>query len=369
MNVETFGDEIGPEKIIEVYDPRVNLKGVVVIDNTALGPGKGGIRISPTITVFEVFRLARTMTWKCAMAELPFGGAKAGIKANPKMDKEKKRALMRAFGRALRGIAPEMYIGAPDMGTGAEEMRWLVEGNKNLNSCTGKPKDLGGLPHELGSTGFGVFHATKVAAEFIGLKLDECTVAIEGFGNVGSSIAKYLYEEGAKIVAVSDSKGTLYNKDGIDIPRLIKIKRETGSVINYKPGEVFSTEHLFTLPVDILIPAALPDVINEKNVGKIEAKLIVEASNIPAKPEFEEILHKKGIWVVPDFVANAGGVISSYVEYMGYGEEKMWKLVEQKIKKNVRLVLEEAKKRDESPRKVAVSIAKERVLEAMKEKN
>jgi glutamate dehydrogenase/leucine dehydrogenase len=369
--IEKFVDEFGPEKIIEVYDPRVKLHGFVVIDNTTRGPGKGGIRMTSTVTVEEVFRLARTMTWKTALANLPFGGAKSGIVASEEdlKNKERKKQLMIAFGKALRNIAPKIYIAGPDVNTGEEEMRWFVEGNGNLKSATGKPKDLGGLPHELGSTGFGVYHSTLVAAEFSKLDIKGATVAIEGFGNVGSFTAKFLHEAGAKIVAVSDSKGVIYNKDGLDIPKLVEVKKQIGSVINYKPGEVLPNEKIFELPVDILIPAAMPDVINEKNMDKIQAKIIVEASNIPAKPAIEEILHKRGILVVPDFVANAGGVISSYAEYKGYDEKKAFELIEKKIVKNTKLVLREAKKLNVKPRDAALKIAKERIINAIEEKS
>jgi glutamate dehydrogenase/leucine dehydrogenase len=265
----------------------------------------------------------------------------------------------------LRNIAPKIYIAAPDVNTGEEEMRWFVEGNGNFKSTTGKPKDLGGLPHELGSTGFGVYHSTLVATKFSKLDIKSATVAIEGFGNVGSFTAKFLHEAGAKIVAVSDSKGVIYNKDGLDVPKLMEVKKQTGSVINYKPGEVLPNEKIFELPVDILIPAAMPDVINEKNVDKVQAKIVVEASNIPAKPEIEEILHKRGILVVPDFVANAGGVISSYAEYRGYDEKKAFELIEKKIVKNTKMVLKRAKKLNVKPRDAALEIAKERVLKAM----
>lgn len=365
--IEKFMDEFGPEKIIEVYNPKVRLHGFVVIDNTARGPGKGGIRMTPTVTIEEVFRLARTMTWKTALADLPFGGAKSGIIVSSEelKNRERKRELMIAFGKALRNIAPKIYIAAPDVNTGEEEMRWFVEGNGNPKSTTGKPKDLGGLPHELGSTGFGVYHSTLVVAKFAKMEIKDATVAIEGFGNVGSFTAKFLYEAGAKIVAVSDSKGVIYNKDGIDVPKLLEIKKQTGSVINYRPGEVLTNEKIFELPVDILIPAAMPDVINEGNVEKIQAKIVVEASNIPAKPEIEEILHKRGILIVPDFVANAGGVISSYAEYRGYDEKKAFELIEKKIVRNTKMVLNRAKKLNVKPRDAALEIAKERVLRAM----
>lgn len=363
-------DEFGPEKIIEIYDPKVKLNGFLVIDNTALGPGKGGIRMTPSVTLEEVFKLARVMTWKTALADLPFGGAKSGIIASEKeiRDKNRKKELLTAFGRALRHIAPKLYIAAPDINTGEEEMRWFVEGNGNLKSATGKPKDLGGLPHELGTTGYGVYLSALEAIKFSKMNVEGIEVAIEGFGNVGSSVAKFLHKAGAKIIAVSDSKGVIYNHDGIDIEKLLEVKKQTGSVVNYKPGEVLENEKIFELEVDVLIPAALPNVITEKNFEKIKAKIIVEASNIPIPENIEEKLQERGILIVPDFVANAGGVISSYAEYRGYDEKKAFSLIEEKIVKNTRIVLERFKKSGRSTRKEALELAKERVLNAMEKR-
>lgn len=367
MEMEEFADEFGPEKIIEVYDEKVGLKGVTVIDNTALGPGKGGIRITPTVSVEEVFRLARTMTWKCSLAGLPFGGAKSGIVFDPKTHSiEEKRQIMVAFGKALKWIAPHYYIGAPDVNTGEQEMKWFVEGNGSLKSVTGKPKEMGGLPHELGSTGYGVFHSTLVAARFAKIDITKATVAIEGFGNVGSFAAKFLSEVGAKLVAISDSKGVIYNPDGLDFAKLSDVKKQTGSVTNYKPGEILENKKIFGLPVDILIPAALPDVINSGNVNDVKARVLVEAANIPTTPEMEKILHEREILVVPDFVANAGGLISSYCEYKGYDEKRMFALVEKKIKKNTKAVLRKAKKEKILPREAALELAKERILKKMR---
>ncbi|MEM2168725.1 MAG: hypothetical protein QW186_02840 [Candidatus Bathyarchaeia archaeon] len=190
-------------------------------------------------------------------------------------------------------------------------------------------------------------------------------MAIDGFGNVGSFLMKYLSDYGAKIVAVSDSKGCIYNPDGLDYEKMRRIKAETKSVINYEPGEVLKNEELFELPVDILVPASIPDVINERNVDKIQARIVIEAANIPAKPEIEKILHERGILVVPDFVANAGGVISSYAEYLGENPTRMFELVEEKIVKNTRLVLREAAGIKIPPRETALKIAKARVREAM----
>lgn len=365
--VEKLEDEFGPEYVIQTYDPKTKMKGILVIDNTALGPGKGGIRMTPSVDVFEVFRLARTMTWKCALAELPFGGAKGGIIADPKkMTKEQKKVIIQAFSKAIKPVCPSMYVSAPDVNTGEEEMRWFVEANGSRKAATGKPEDLGGIPHELGSTGFGVAHATIIALEHIKLKPIDATVAIEGFGNVGSFTAKYLYDWGAKIVAVSDSKGVIYNPKGLDVHKLETVKKESGSVINYKDGRVLPNEEMFGLNVNVLIPAALSDVINKNNVNNIKAKVIVEAANIPMREEIEKILYTMDVLIVPDFVANAGGVISSYVEYIGKNTDFMFKIVEEKIKKNVKLVLDESKKRNINPREAALNIAKERVRKAMK---
>jgi glutamate dehydrogenase (NAD(P)+) len=365
MHVMKFGDEFGPEKIIEIHDPSVDLKAIVVLDNLNLGPGKGGIRMTPTVDVEEVFRLARTMTWKNSIAGLPFGGAKSGIVFDPKAHPEKKKEVMIAFGRALKNIAPKMYIAAPDVNTGEEEMRWFVEGNGNPKSTTGKPKNLGGLPHELGSTGFGVAHAVAIAVKHKRLDMNEMKFAIEGFGNVGSFVAKFLTEWGAHLVAASDSKGCIYKHDGIDFSKLSEVKKKTGSVINY-PGEKLGNEKIFELPVDVLIPAALADVITPANVDKVNAKIIVEGGNIVMKEPEEQRLHERGVLVIPDFVANAGGVISSYAEYRGYDEKKMFDLIEKKIKKNTRLVLKDAKNKGWSPRAAAMDIAKKRVKEAIK---
>ena len=373
VDIEKFADQWGPEKVLQVYDPHTKMQGILVIDNTALGPGKGGIRMTRTVSVREVFRLARTMTWKCALAELPFGGAKSGIIVDPKkISKETKLDLIRAFAVALKPLSPSHYIAAPDINTGEEEMAAYALANGSLRSCTGKPSHMCvrpgercGIPHEYGSTGYGVFHAARVSAEHIAIDLKEASIAVDGFGNVGSFLVKYLSEFGAKVVAVSDSRGCIYNPAGLDYEKLKKVKEETGSVINYEPGQVLKHEELFELPVDILVPASIPDVINEKNVDDIRAKLIVEAANIPITYENERELHEKGVLIVPDIIANAGGVISSYAEYMGENPERMFEMVEEKIVKNVRLVLKKAEEEDIPPREAALKTAQERVSAAM----
>ncbi len=377
MEAEKFADEFGPELIYEVYDYKTGLKGITVIDNTALGPGKGGIRMTPTVNVEEVFRLARTMTWKNALAELPFGGAKSGIIADVKnISREKKKQLIQSFARALKPICPNKYIAGPDVNTAEEEMKWFVEANGNLRSATGKPSNLCvkpgekcGIPHEYGSTGYGVSIATTIAANHAGLNIKGLTIAIEGFGNVGTFVAKHMEKVGAKIVAVSDSKGCIYNPDGLSAKILIGVKEKTGSVINYKDGKVLPNKQIFELPVNVLVPAALPDVITRENVARIKAKIIVEGANIPTTPDIEEILHKTGTLVVPDFLANAGGVISSYAEYRGKNPKDMFAIVKKKIEKNTKSVLNRAAKENVKPRDAALAIAQERVRKAMSKRS
>lgn len=382
MEIEKLSDEFGPERIVEIYDEKTGLKGILVIDSTKLGPGKGGIRMTPFVDIPEIFRLSRAMTWKNALAELPFGGAKAGINASLSDIKNKKRKeiLVKSFSEKLKPIVPKMYIAAPDINTGEQEMKWFFEANGNWKSVTGKPANLCmklfgksgekcGIPHEYGATGFGVAQATITAANHIGLDIKKISIAIEGFGNVGSFTSKYLSEWGAKIIAVSDSKGVIYDFKGLDIEKLQKIKKKTGSVINYKSGKVLPNEKIFELPVDVLIPSALPDVITKDNVNNIKAKIIVEAANIPITPEIEEILHKKGILVIPDIIANAGGVISSYAEYRGYNPKKMLALVKRKIKGNTKLILDLSSQKKIKPRDVALKISKERIKKVMKKSN
>ncbi|MDO8642428.1 MAG: Glu/Leu/Phe/Val dehydrogenase [Candidatus Woesearchaeota archaeon] len=358
-------DAFGPEKIIEVYNAKVGMHGFLVIDNTALGPGKGGIRMTPSVDKEEVFHLARTMTWKNALADLPFGGAKSGISADPKtFSKQKKKEIIEAFAEALKIVCPDLYVAAPDMNTAEEEMEWFAKKNGSKKSCTGKPKSMGGIPHELGSTGFGVYHATLVALKHLGWDVKKMTFAVEGFGNVGTFAAQFLTDHGAKLVAVSDSRGCLVNLKGIDYKKLFETKQKTGSVVNYKDkdAKVVPGHDVIKQLVDILITAAIPNVITDADVPSVKAKLIVEGSNIAMTPEVEALLEKRGVLIVPDFVANAGGVISSYVEYIGGTPEKMFKMVEEKIVKNTRLVLESAKKRKISPRQAAMEIAQKRVL-------
>ncbi|MCD6522642.1 MAG: Glu/Leu/Phe/Val dehydrogenase [Candidatus Diapherotrites archaeon] len=356
-------DEFGPEKIFQVYDPVSGMKGFVVIDNTVLGPGKGGIRMTPSVDLDEVVRLARAMTWKCSLAGLPFGGAKSGIIADAKkISAKKKKEIVEAFARAVSCVCPSEYVAAPDMYMAEEEMAIIAKTLKTRKACTGKPRRMGGIPHEIGSTGWGVFEAARVAAPYAGIDLRGATVAVEGFGNVGSFAARFLWEAGAKPVAVSDSHGVIYNKEGLDFERLVKVKKEKRTVVAYKPGKVLPCPKIKFVNADILVTAAIPDLVKMKDVKRMKFKLIVEGSNIPMKPEVEYALAKRGVLVVPDFVANAGGVISSYVEYKGGKEKEVFPLISKIIRKNTRRVVTEALKKGEAPRRIAMRIARDRIL-------
>jgi len=374
-------DKFGPEYVLRVYDPKIGMEGFLVIDNTTLGPGKGGIRMTPDVTEVEVFRLARTMTWKNALANIPFGGAKGGIiwKSG---STELKKKFVQSFAKMVKPFTPKLYIAGPDVNTGEREMQWFVEVTGNWRSATGKPANLCiptfkndrkrphkargargkcGIPHEFGSTGFGVAHAAAVAAEIKGMDIKKATVAIEGFGNVGQFAFKYLDQVGAKIVAVADSKGAIYNERGLNESKIQRVKSQGKSVNQYPGGKKISRDGIFGLPVDILIPASVTDVINEKNKKSIKAKIIVEGANIPMSEKIENELFQGGILIVPDFVANAGGVISSYAEYRGYNPKGMFDLVEKKVRKSTTLVLGECLRQKKNPREVALKIAKERI--------
>jgi glutamate dehydrogenase/leucine dehydrogenase len=370
-------DEFGPEYIIETYNSKLKYRGILIIDNLALGVGKGGIRITPDLTVEELWRLARAMTFKNALVDLPFGGAKAGIILDPqKISLIKKKKIIESFAQALKPFCPKYYIAGPDINSGEKEMKWFTKTIGDWQAATGKPANLCirffgdkyercGIPHEFGSTGFGVAEATKVAVNFLGQDIKKLTVAIAGFGNVGSFTFKFLQEVGVKIVAVSGVEGTVFNQKGLDYNRLIKLKNSGKSILNYSPAKKISREGIYELSVDILIPAAISNIIGEKNYQRVKAKIIIEGANTPIKEEYEEKLHQGGILIVPDIVANSGGVISSFAEYQGYYPKQVFEIIKEKITKITKLVLKESKDKKLSPRIIAKEIAKKRVRQAM----
>lgn len=366
-------DEFGPEYLITVTDPSIGMEGYLVIDNTALGLGKGGIRMTPTVTLEEVYRLARTMTWKNAVAGIPFGGAKAGIRW-PGGSDELKEKFVRSFARRIGPLVPKYYIAGPDVNSGEREMRWIAQELGVWEATTGKPatycEEVGGrekcgLPHELGSTGYGVAQATLVALKLKGIPVSQARIAIEGFGNVGTFAFQFLAESGAKIVAVADSKGTAYAQDGLDFSTLQQAKTVSGRVDNAPGVQALSRDEVFSLDVDVLIPATVTDVITEKHTPTIRAKIIVEGANIPMQETIENELSGRGILIVPDFIANSGGVISSYAEYKGMTPEEMFVLVKEKITSTAETLLSRSITEKSNPRQVGLEYAQEKVRAAL----
>jgi glutamate dehydrogenase (NAD(P)+) len=357
-----FADELGPFKIIHVYEPSIALKAVLVVDNVARGPALGGVRMAPDVSTEECFRLARAMTLKNAAADLPYGGGKIVVYGDPKMPQEKKSQLLRALASALRYT--EEYIFAPDMGTDEVCMACIKD---EIGRVVGLPREVGGIPlDEVGATGWGLFHATEVALQYCDFELKGARVVIQGFGAVGKNAARFLTRNGAILVGVADSRGAVHNPEGLDVDVLTGLKNEGKSVLAYPGGEKLASDEIVSVPCDIWIPAARPDVINESNVHLLNTKLVVEGANIPITEGAEKILYEKGILYVPDFIANAGGVICAASEHQGVTRSTAFSSIEEKVRSNTAQVLETAKTRGILPREAAVELAIKRVNKAMK---
>jgi len=356
-----FADDLGPEKILELYDPASGLRAVLVVDNVARGPSIGGVRMAPDVSVEECFRLARAMTLKNSVAGLPHGGGKAVIFADPDMPAAEKEKVIRSFARAIEDV--EDYIVGPDMGTDENAMAWIRDA---IGRSVGLPRAVGGIPlDEIGATGFGLAVALEVAEDFHDFRVDGARVVVQGFGAVGKHAARFLEERGAKLVAVSDSRGGRADPEGFDLARLIAFKEEGHSVSEYDEGHAVDGEGIVDLDCEIWIPAARPDVLRADNVDRLTTRVVAEGANIPASPEAEQRLAERGVLVLPDFVANAGGVICAAVEYAGGTEARAFEVIEEKIRANVREMLSRSAEADRLPREVAVEMARERVVEAM----
>ncbi|MEM1244855.1 MAG: Glu/Leu/Phe/Val dehydrogenase [Acidobacteriota bacterium] len=352
-------DEYGPEKVVYLYEPRSGMKGIVVVDNIAAGPAIGGIRMAPDVTTDEVFRLARAMTWKNALAGLRHGGGKAGILADPKAPN--KEQLIRHFAQAIEHL--HGYIPGPDMGTDETAMAWVRD---EIGRSVGLSKVLGGIPlDQVGATGFGIAICGEVAQEFCDLQLEGARICIQGFGNVGQHAARFLVERGAVLTTAVDLDGTLHDPDGIDVDELVRLKNETGKVTVYESGQKLTGDAFIDLDYDVFVPAARPDVIDERNAPRLKCKCILQGANIPVTGKAERILHDRGILSVPDFVANAGGVICAAVEYQGGTQKQAFETIEEKIRENTREILELSKTHHQMPAEAALSLAKQRVGEAM----
>lgn len=356
-----FADDLGPAKVVEIYEPSCGLRAAVVVDNVACGPSIGGVRMAADATVEECFRLARAMTLKNAAAGLRHGGGKSVIFAASHMPRDEKERLIRAFAQAIADLTD--YIPGPDMGTDETAMAWIHD---EIGRSVGLPPELGGIPLDvLGATGWGLTAAIRVGAKAIGLNLEGARIAVQGFGSVGKHTARFLSQHGAVLVAAADSHATITNPAGLDVGALAAFKDEGKSFADYSGAKLESRETVVSADCDIWIPAARPDVIHAGNVNNVKAKLVAQGANIPVTAEAEQILHDRGILSIPDFIANAGGVICAAVEYAGGSQSAAFETIEEKITANTKAVLRTSREAGLLPRDAASELAAQRVRAAM----
>jgi glutamate dehydrogenase (NAD(P)+) len=328
---------------VQMDDGSTNVfSGYRVTHNIARGPSKGGIRYHPGVTLDEVKALAMWMTWKCALSGIPFGGAKGGVICDPKRlsRRELERMTRRYTSEIINEIGPERDIPAPDVGTDGRVMAWVFDtysmnkGHSVLGVVTGKPLTIGGSLGRTEATARGALYVLRAAVRKQELRLNEARVAVQGFGNVGRYLARFVAQEGATVVAISDSGGGLYKADGIDVEAAWAHKQETGSLAGLRGTEAISNDDLLLLDVDVLAPCALEQVITESNADRVKASIVVEGANGPVTPAGDEILEQRRVIVLPDILANAGGVIVSYFEWVQGLQEYFWKEAEVNAKLN-----------------------------------
>ncbi len=356
-----FGDQFGPAKIVHIHRPSANLRAIVVVDNTACGVTIGGVRMAPDVSVEECFRLARAMTWKNAAAGLPHGGGKAVIFGDPRMPREQKEQIIRAFAETIHNL--DDYIPGPDMGTDELCMGWIKD---EIGRAVGLPAAVGGIPlDEIGATGYGLAVCVDVARTFINLELQGARVAVQGFGAVGRNAARFLAGKGAILTGACDSRGTLVDRNGLDVGALIALKDEGRGLCDYPRGEKLGPDAILDVECEIWIPAARPDVVRADNADRVKARLMPQGANIPCTPEAERMLHKRGVLIVPDFIANAGGVICAAIEYRGGTQNAAFEYIEEHVRANTQIVLEESKKSGAIPRAAALALAEGRVHAAI----
>jgi glutamate dehydrogenase (NAD(P)+) len=352
--------------------------GYRVTHNIARGPSKGGIRYHPDVTLDEVKALAMWMTWKCALMGIPFGGAKGGVVCNPKqMSRMEIEKMTRRFtSEIINEIGPEKDIPAPDVGTDPSVMAWIFDtysmnkGHSVLGVVTGKPLNVGGSLGRLEATAHGALYCLREATKKQDGSLAEMRVAVQGFGNVGSYLARFVAEDGATVVALSDSSGGVYNPNGIDVALALAHKQETGRLDGLKDTESITNEELLLIDCDVLAPCALEQVITSANADKVKASIIVEGANGPTTPTADEILEDKGVLVLPDVLANAGGVVVSYFEWVQGLQEYFWK--EQEVNQRLNDITSRAfhetwatyEGRSTTMRMAAYGLAVQRVSEA-----
>ena len=349
-------DEYGPFLVSILRLPE-DCTGIVVVDDVTLGPAIGGVRVSPTVTPTEVARLARAMTLKNAAARLPHGGGKSGIHTPYPLDRAARERVLRAFAQGIGHLTE--YIPGPDMGTDETAMAWVHD---EIGRAVGLPALLGGIPlDEIGATGYGLAVCAEALEAAGRLTIAGTRVAIQGFGAVGGHAARFLYERGARIVAVSDVSAAVYDPDGLDVPDLLAHKGGQG-LIEYRDAKHLDhRDDLLAVDCDVLIPAAQPDVLNESNVDLVRAPVVLQGANIPATAGAEAALHARGVLSVPDIIANAGGVICASVEYHGGTRADAFARIEELIRANTAQLLAEMSSTGLSPRAAAHRMARTRL--------
>ena len=360
-DIFAFTDKLGPLKVIHVQEPSIGLKAILVVDNVAKGPSIGGMRMALDVSTEECMRLARAMTFKNAAAGLPHGGGKIVIYGDPKMPRAEKEILLRGLAQALRN--EDSYIFAPDMGTDEECMAWIRD---EVGRVVGLPREIGGIPlDEIGATGWGLSNAVDVALGYCDFELEGARVVVQGFGAVGKHVSRFLAEKGALLVAVADSVGAIHNPGGLDIERLLELKNAGSSVTDYEDAEKLDRDAVIDVECDIWIPAARPDVVNEDNVHRLNTRLVVEGANIPFTHGAEKYLHERDVLCIPDFIANAGGVICAAMEYHGASQTAALEAIEEKLRRNTAQVLEVSRRQQILPREAAMELAMQRINRAM----
>jgi glutamate dehydrogenase (NAD(P)+) len=348
-------DELGPRMVVYLSDQQAGLDACVVVDNIDAGVAIGGVRMDPHLDARTVVRLARAMTWKNAAAGIPHGGAKAGIRADPAMPVHEKEQLVRCFARAIRDVRD--YVPGPDIGTDERCMGWILD---EIGRAVAVPRVLGGIPlDEIGATGFGLAVCADALAAVGRLSLDGARIAVQGFGAVGKHAARYLSERGARLVAVSDRSGSVGNPLGLDVARLIAFKEAVGTVHGFPDSAPLGGDGIFGADCDVLIP-----VITSANVALIRASVVLQGANIPASTDAELALHQRGVLCVPDFVANAGGVICASVEYAGGSESSAFAVITDRITRTTQQMLETMHNLQLPPRLAAEHVAFDRLSEA-----
>jgi glutamate dehydrogenase (NAD(P)+) len=377
--LRSFKRELAVSLPVEMDDKRIQVfRGYRIHHNIVRGPAKGGLRYHPDVTLNEVRALAMWMTWKNAVVNLPYGGAKGGVIVDPpSLSRGELENLTRRYATEVSIlIGPGEDIPAPDMGTNAQIMAWIMDtismhsGHTVAGVVTGKPVSVGGTVGRTEATGRGLSYIVSEVARDRGVSVEGATVAVQGAGNVGGTVANLLHQEGAKVVGISDKSGGLYDERGLDIPAIMTEKGETGLLDGCSHGQRITNEELLALPVDFLIPAALEGQLTDQNAGNVRARFVVEGANGPTTPAADEILRDKGILVVPDILANAGGVTVSYFEWVQdlqfyfWDETEVNQRLHRVITRAYREVVRESEERGISLRDAAMTLAVSRVVEA-----